>query len=128
MMIPFVSLPVSSLCLLLWNIICLCSREFSQNPYCPRRFLPWQNYSEPLPTCQYSICTIARKTGWKGMASRSGKLKVSTASQTPTFKVCPKCFALIYRGMLPLFFMIASKGCAHPSHSVSARKNLFRTT
>ncbi len=49
-------------------------------------------------------------------ASRSGKRKGSATLQPPTFKVRSKGFALICWGLSPLFFVIASKGCAYPSH------------
>ncbi len=50
------------------------------------------------------------------MTNRSAKRKGSAPSQPPTFNVCSKCFGLIKRGMLPIFFVIASIGWAHPSH------------
>ncbi len=60
------------------------------------------------------------------MAIRSGKRKGSAKSQPPTFMVCSKYFGLIYRGMSPLFFVIASTGCAQPGHQcVSSKKTYF---
>ncbi len=99
--------------------------NFHRIPNVPDDFYPGRIILKPNATCHCRICTIARKTRWKGMASRSGKRKRSAASQPPTFKVCSKCFGLIYRGMLPLFFMIASIGCAHPSHQCISRKKLI---
>ncbi len=117
-----VSLSIRNLGVYLWNIICLCSRQFFIE-YKMTLKISTRIELVRSATRQCRTYTTARKMNWNGMASRSWKRKGNAKCQLPTSKVCSKQFGLIYRS--PLFLMIASKGCAHPSHQCLNRKEMY---